>query len=362
MDRMDVYRELSKKLLMEHSKLMPKIWETVCSPDEAAVINALPATAEELAGRFGKTEEDMLAVLDSLFHKGVVFEAVRNGVTTYRMPRHVIQFHDATILWKEAPQALMDLWVEFTETEYPGLLELVTQIKMPSFMRVIPIGESIAVKNQVLAHEDALKMLESANSIAVTDCVCRKLMKKCDAPLQVCLQINRGAEYNIRRGTGRRIDISEAREILERSRKAGLVPMTENTTGRSNVICNCCTCCCGVLRAINELGIPAEQFQDREIGHPCLREQLARIEPQLVGQGDDDLGTWRLHDSPLYLREVGGADPDPPSQVVEGDSRFLPGRTHGIPESGIDLPLREHISGLGLRMELGHRYLQQSVY
>lgn len=295
MDRMDVYRELSKKLLMEHSKLMPKIWETVCSPDEAAVINALPATAEELAGRFGKAEEDMLAVLDSLFHKGVVFEAVRNGVTTYRMPRHVIQFHDATILWKEAPQALMDLWVEFTETEYPGLLELVTQIKMPSFMRVIPIGESIAVKNQVLAHEDALKMLESANSIAVTDCVCRKLMKKCDAPLQVCLQINRGAEYNIRRGTGRRIDISEAREILERSRKAGLVPMTENTTGRSNVICNCCTCCCVVLGYATDektKGVLApSRYQahlDRESCTSCgLCEDICPVNAVSTGPGDD---------------------------------------------------------------------------
>ena len=58
MDRMDVYRELSKKLLMEHSKLMPKIWETVCSPDEAAVINALPATADDLRRFLGAAVAD----------------------------------------------------------------------------------------------------------------------------------------------------------------------------------------------------------------------------------------------------------------------------------------------------------------
>jgi ferredoxin len=164
------------------------------------------------------------------------------------MPRHIVQFHDATILWEEAPQELMDLWMEFEETDYPMLLELVTQIKMPSFMRVIPIGESITPRSKVLAHEDAVRMLETAQAIAVTDCACRKLLKKCDRPLKVCLQINRGAEYAIKRGTGRRIDAAEAGQILEISRKAGLVPMTENSAGRSNVICNCCSCCCEMLR------------------------------------------------------------------------------------------------------------------
>lgn len=244
----DIYRELSKKLLMEHSAVLPRIWKTVCSEDEARVVNALPATAAELAARFGTTEGDMLATLGGLFHKGAVFEAVKNGVTTYRMPRHIIQFHDATILWKEAPQELMDLWMEFEETDYPMLLELVTQIKMPSFMRVIPIGESITPRSKVLAYEDAVGMLEAAQTIAVTACACRKLLKRCDRPLEVCLQINRGAEYAVKRGTGREIDAAEARQILELSRKAGLVPMTENTAGRSNVICNCCSCCCEMLR------------------------------------------------------------------------------------------------------------------
>jgi ferredoxin len=244
----DIYRELSKKLLMEHSRVLPRIWQIVCSVEEARVVNALPATAQELAGRFGTTEGDMIAILDNLFHKGAVFETVKDGVITYRMPRHIIQFHDATILWKEAPKELRDLWMEFEETDYPMLLDLVTQIKMPSFMRVIPIGESIASRNQVLAHEDALSMLDTAHTIAVTDCACRTLFRKCDHPINVCLQINRGAEYAIKRGTGRRIDAAEAREILELSRKAGLVHMTENTAGRSNVICNCCTCCCEMLR------------------------------------------------------------------------------------------------------------------
>jgi Pyruvate/2-oxoacid:ferredoxin oxidoreductase delta subunit len=253
MEQQDVYRELSKKLMLENSTILPKIWRMVCSEEEAQLVNRLPATLEQLVQESGKAASEMQDTLDELFHRGVVFDYIKEGTTLYRMPRHILQFHDATILWPEAPEEFFELWEEFEETDYPQLLELVTAIKLPSFMRVIPIGETIMAKNQVLAFEDARTMLENAGSIAVTTCVCRKLMKRCDGPLEVCLQLNRGAEYNIKRGTGRKVSLDEAIAILKISEAAGLVHMTENTTGRSNVLCNCCNCCCEMLRfATNE--------------------------------------------------------------------------------------------------------------
>ncbi len=244
----DVYKELAKKLLLEQSTVIPKIWKTICSPEEAQIVNSLPATIPDLAERFSKTEDEMNTIIAELYHRGVVFDYEREGKTFYRMPRHIIQFHDATLLWEEAPDEMTELWLEFEETDYPALLELVTQIKMPSFMRVIPINETIVSKNQVLSFEDAAQMLNNAYNIAVTTCVCRKLMKRCDSPLDVCLQINKGADYNIKRETGRKIDLAEAMDILKLSEEAGLVHMTENTQGRNNVLCNCCSCCCEMLR------------------------------------------------------------------------------------------------------------------
>lgn len=248
MPQSDVYRELSKKIMLEHSTVMPKIWRMLCTEQEADIVNSLPATVEELASKFGLSAEETQASLDGLFRRGVVIDAVKGGVVTYRMPRHPLQLHDWTISWPEAPEALLDLWREFEETDYPALLELVTQIKMPAFMRVIPIDEAIAAKNQVLAHEDAVSLLKAASTIAITDCVCRKLLKRCDKPLDVCLQLNRAAEFAIKRGTGRKIGLDEGIAILKRARDAGLVHFTENSAGKVNVLCNCCDCCCEMLR------------------------------------------------------------------------------------------------------------------
>lgn len=243
-----VYRELSKKLLMENSAILHQIWKTVCTEEEAEIVNLLPGSIGETAAKSGKKPEEIQAMMKELFHRGVVFEGQKGGETVYRPPRHIIQFHDATLLWAEAPAELARLWVQFMEQEYPTLLELVTRVNFPSFMRVVPINKTITAKSSVLTFEDAEAMIRSATSLAVTRCVCRLSMKGCDNPLENCLQLNKGAEYTIKRGTGRKIDAEEALRILHEAEEHGLVHMTENRSVMGNAICNCCSCCCEMLR------------------------------------------------------------------------------------------------------------------
>ncbi|WP_300457567.1 4Fe-4S dicluster-binding protein [Desulfobacula sp.] len=50
------------------------------------------------------------------------------------------------------------------------------------------------------------------------------------------------------------ISKEEAYGVLEKAEEAGLVHLTSNVQGGQFYICNCCGCCCGVLRSINELG------------------------------------------------------------------------------------------------------------
>ncbi len=243
-----VYRELSKKLLLENSVILHQIWKTVCSEEEAEIVNILPGSIGEIASKTGKSPETLALMLKELFHRGVVFEGKKGGDTVYRPPRHIIQFHDATLLWEEAPEKLSSLWVQFMEQEYPALLELVTRVNFPSFMRVVPINKTISPKSTVLTYEDAEAMIRTATSLAVTRCVCRLSLHKCDNPLENCLQLNKGAEYTIKRGTGRKIDAEEALRILKEAEEHGLVHLTENRSVMGNAICNCCSCCCEMLR------------------------------------------------------------------------------------------------------------------
>ncbi len=55
----------------------------------------------------------------------------------------------------------------------------------------------------------------------------------------------------------RPIPKEEALAVLRRAEEAGLVHTTGNFRGRHYYICNCCPCCCAMLRGLTEFGVPA---------------------------------------------------------------------------------------------------------
>jgi ferredoxin len=53
----------------------------------------------------------------------------------------------------------------------------------------------------------------------------------------------------------RALNLKGAMETLQRAASAGLVHSVSNTQQDIGYICNCCTCSCGILRGMSELGI-----------------------------------------------------------------------------------------------------------
>lgn len=123
----------------------------------------------------------------------------------------------------------------------------------------IPVNVEIEAEHRVLNMDVALDYLRRANPISVMDCGCRKKFANCDAPLNVCLNMNELASGRIERGEAMKITFDEAVDIMTRSHEAGLVHMAYK---RSNVetddvhsLCSCCSCCCGVLSSVLRYGL-----------------------------------------------------------------------------------------------------------
>jgi len=112
----------------------------------------------------------------------------------------------------------------------------------------------------VLDWERATAIVHDARACAVATCYCRHkaehLGKACDAPQDICLQFNSGAEFSVRHKYGRSIDRSEALDLLALAREQGLVQIADNVVNEPTYICNCCGCCCVQLQAINEFDLP----------------------------------------------------------------------------------------------------------
>ena len=246
----NVYKKLAEKIGTP-SERIENLWNVLCDEEEARLLLAMPGTVEELAEKTGRKPEEVKPMLDLLFQKGVVFDREKEGVVKYSMPRHLLQFHDATILWPEAPAGFLHQWQEFMDAEYPDIAKALASMDLPAFTRVIPVDQPLeGGGSHILPFENALKIVEDARSLAVTACTCRLTAKKCESPVEVCLQLNRAAEYAIKRGTGREVTKEEAQEIVRKSEEAGLVHVTDNRADNEHIICNCCSCCCIVLPLI----------------------------------------------------------------------------------------------------------------
>jgi MinD superfamily P-loop ATPase len=133
--------------------------------------------------------------------------------------------------------------------------------------RVLPPLET--PKEKVLLHQDVVELVEKASFATLIDCMCRRAVRNCDCPVDVCLIIGQGGvggaiagtpvaepKYRVARPRARVVSIDEALHTLKRSEEAGLVHQTMNIQDDSWFICNCCPHACFLLRGACELDIP----------------------------------------------------------------------------------------------------------
>jgi len=244
----DIYEKMTEKIMLTGSKIIPVLFRMIADEDEAQVMMAMPGTPEALAAKVGRPVEEVETMCQTLYRKGLVFKSFKGGTLGYKMCRDMIQFHDATILWPEAPMAYLDLWQTFMEEEWPHFARLADQFFPKAFTRIVPVEKSIDPGRQrILDADSASAIIANAEVLAVTRCTCRVIAHKCDKPLEVCLQVNNAARYTLDRGTGKEISKDEALSILKACEQAGLVHVTMNKAHVGHFICNCCPCCCQAL-------------------------------------------------------------------------------------------------------------------
>jgi ferredoxin len=124
----------------------------------------------------------------------------------------------------------------------------------PALHRVMPTDGSVP-SEWILPYDDVKEVMLSAKTFSVRDCICRlqqdELGRRCESPMSVCLSFS-NAERSARPGD---ITREEAVGLLEQTEEAGLVHTVSNVMQGVGYICNCCGCCCGILRGITDFGI-----------------------------------------------------------------------------------------------------------
>ena len=265
---LQAYRELAERLDALPNGFPPtpdgaelRLLAKLFTPEEAALAAKLrltPETASEFADRVGEDARAMRRQLKDMGRKGLITVGKTERGLGYSLMPFVVGIYEM-----QAPtidEELAYLLEDYFQQAFASPLKV-----RPQFHRILPVGETVSMDLEVAPYESAAEMVSRAKAWGVLDCLCRKqqalIGKGCDHPLEVCMSFSDkpgafdGSPYV------KALTLEQALDTLRFAAESGLVHSVANTqedTGFgfvSGYICNCCTCSCGLLRGMSELGV-----------------------------------------------------------------------------------------------------------
>jgi len=260
MDNYEKFREI----LHRHPSGAPQsgafdeILRILFTPEEVAVALGMvfvPRSVQEIAKIVGVSEDEVLDRCESMANKGIVFSREKDGEMGYALLPTIpgmFEFPFMTGGGTPMHDRLGKLWMEY---HHEALGREFTGSRTP-LTRVIPIEQTLDLSLEVLPYEVISAMLDRATSFGLSQCACRVSVAACDKPRDVCLTFDRLAKFLVERNLAQEITREEAQATLTRAEETGLVHTTNNSQDRLNFLCNCCTCCCTVLRGLTQLKNP----------------------------------------------------------------------------------------------------------
>jgi electron transport complex protein RnfB len=225
------------------------------TPEEAALTAQLrltPETPADLAARIGGEAPALRLALKSLASRGLITAARAEGGVGYAIMPFVVGFYETQVDHLDADLAQL-VEAYFKQAFKPALAV------EPQFHRVIPIGETVPVSIDVQPTESATAIVNQAQAWGVLKCICRKqkalVGEACEHPIEICMAFSDVPGAFDHSTVIRALTHEESLAMLHTAADAGLVHTVGNHQDHTTYICNCCTCSCGILRGIAELGM-----------------------------------------------------------------------------------------------------------
>jgi len=258
----EVYRSLAERLDQLPNGFPPtadgaelRLLAKLFTPEEAALAAKMRLTLEtagQLAARLGVEEQTVYRQLKDMRRKGLINTGRTEDGLGFGLMPFVVGIYEMQIGRIDAE--LAGLFEAYYQQAFGQALAV-----KPPFHRVVPVGETVKAGMEVQPYESANQIVAGAQAWGVMDCICRVQKKligdPCEHPVEVCMVLSpKPAVFN-ESPVIRALTQEEALATLQRAAKAGLVHSVSNSQKGVTYICNCCTCSCGILRGMAELGI-----------------------------------------------------------------------------------------------------------
>lgn len=228
-----------------------RILKKIFNEEEARLASWLTGKFESIpaiANRAEMNPEEASKLLFKMTKKGMVWIDKKEGEVQFRLAPFVVGVYEASL-------ELMDHELAHLTEDYfaqGGVAGIMAP--QPALHRVVP-AQSAVKTEWILPYDDVRTILLQSKTFNVRDCICRvqkdKLGEPCEFPVNMCLNFSEVERANPRPGD---INQEEALKLLDRAEEIGLVHTVNNVMKGVGYVCNCCGCCCGILRGVTDFG------------------------------------------------------------------------------------------------------------
>jgi ferredoxin len=248
----DALNKLPNSFPRTKSNIEITLLKKIFLPEEANLAGLLTGTPEPvdaIAQRAGLSEEETANRLKGMMDRGFVRGNSSKGL--YRLSPFMVGIYEAQL--ERMDHELAHLVEEYLDQ---GGIEIMKP--QPAIHRVIP-AQSAVKTEWILPYDKLRELLLSCNTFKVRDCICRAQQdlegtRKCTFPLHVELIFYTGKPSDVP-PVPPFVTKEEALAVLDKTEKIGLVHTVSNVAEGVGYVCNCCVCCCLILRGITEFGI-----------------------------------------------------------------------------------------------------------
>lgn len=213
----------------------------------ASQLTMHPESPADIAERIGRLRKEVTAGLFSMVREGKVWMRKVDGKKCFRLaPFLVGSYEDHGKYMNEEMALLVEEYM--ADGGAKGIMGF-----NPAVHRVVPTPDASDLE-WILPYDNVMEILNNAKTFHANECICRKetaaLGRDCDAPKNNCMSFSTAERAPVPGDISR----EEAIEMIKEADKAGLVHSVSNVVDGIHYICNCCGCCCGILRGINDWG------------------------------------------------------------------------------------------------------------
>lgn len=258
----DPYKQLAERLDALPNGFPPtddgvelRLLAKLFTPEEAALATQLRLTKEAPAGiaeRISADAEILGKQLKGMARRGLIAAGKTDEGLGYGLLPFVIGIYEYQVGRLDAE--LAQLFEDYYMKAFGQMLAI-----EPAVHRVIPVQESVRMDMEIRPFESATDIVANAKAWGVQDCICRKqkalVGNPCDHPVQMCMVFGPRPGVFDNHPIISSLTRDEAMALLQQAADAGLVHSVSNNQQGVWYICNCCTCSCGILRGMADLGI-----------------------------------------------------------------------------------------------------------